>query len=41
LGDVRHITASPALAQRELGFRADIDLDAGMREFAAAQSPVR
>lgn len=35
LGDVRHITASSERAARELGWRARIDLDAGLREFAS------
>jgi dTDP-L-rhamnose 4-epimerase len=36
LGDVRHVTASPARAERELGFRADVDFAAGVAEFATA-----
>ncbi len=36
LGDVRHVVASPARAAAELGFRAEVDFDDGMREFAAA-----
>ncbi|MDI2132597.1 NAD-dependent epimerase/dehydratase family protein [Yinghuangia seranimata] len=36
LGDVRHITASPARLERELGWRAEVDFEDGMREFAAA-----
>ena len=36
LGDVRHVTASPARAARELGFRAGVDFSAGMAEFASA-----
>jgi dTDP-L-rhamnose 4-epimerase len=36
LGDVRHIFASPRRAQRELGFRADIGFEEGMRSFATA-----
>jgi dTDP-L-rhamnose 4-epimerase len=36
LGDVRHVTASPARAEAELGFRAAVDLVAGVREFARA-----
>jgi dTDP-L-rhamnose 4-epimerase len=35
-GDVRHVFASAALAERRLGFRAREEFDAGMREFAAA-----
>jgi dTDP-L-rhamnose 4-epimerase len=35
-GDVRHVFASAALAERRLGFRAQEEFDAGMREFAAA-----
>ncbi|MEV0196006.1 NAD-dependent epimerase/dehydratase family protein [Nonomuraea sp. NPDC050691] len=34
LGDVRHIVASPGRAETELGFRAEIGFDAGMKEFA-------
>ncbi|MBX6751695.1 MAG: NAD-dependent dehydratase, partial [Micromonosporaceae bacterium] len=37
-GDVRHITASPARAARELGFRATVRLDDGLREFATAMT---
>jgi dTDP-L-rhamnose 4-epimerase len=36
LGDVRHITASPARARMELGWRAAVSLEDGLREFAAA-----
>jgi dTDP-L-rhamnose 4-epimerase len=36
LGDVRHITASAARLQDELGWRAEIGFDDGMREFARA-----
>jgi dTDP-L-rhamnose 4-epimerase len=36
LGDVRHVFASPDRAARELGFRAEIPFDAGVREFASA-----
>ncbi len=36
LGDVRHVVASPEHAARVLGFRAEVDFDAGMREFATA-----
>lgn len=35
LGDVRHITASPARAHRELGWRASVPLEEGLRELAA------
>lgn len=35
-GDVRHIVASPARAERELGFTASIDFRTGLSEFAAA-----
>jgi dTDP-L-rhamnose 4-epimerase len=35
-GDVRHVFASAALAEDRLGFRAQEDFAAGMREFAAA-----
>ncbi|MGA5765220.1 NAD-dependent epimerase/dehydratase family protein [Nonomuraea bangladeshensis] len=34
LGDVRHIVASPERARAELGFRAGVEFDAGMKEFA-------
>ncbi len=37
LGDVRHVFASPARAQRDLGFRAEVGFADGMREFASAQ----
>ncbi|MGY2065481.1 NAD-dependent epimerase/dehydratase family protein [Blastococcus sp. SYSU DS0619] len=36
LGDVRHVVASPARAEAELGFRAEVDFLDGMREFATA-----
>ena len=36
LGDVRHVVASPERAAAELGFRAAVDLPAGLREFARA-----
>ena len=36
LGDVRHVTASSARAERELGWRAGVSFDAGMGQFAAA-----
>lgn len=36
LGDVRHIVASPARAEGELGFTARIGFAEGMREFATA-----
>jgi dTDP-L-rhamnose 4-epimerase len=36
LGDVRHIVASPAKAQGELGFTAQTTFEDGMREFATA-----
>lgn len=35
LGDVRHITASPARARAELHWQAAVSLDDGLREFAA------
>jgi dTDP-L-rhamnose 4-epimerase len=37
LGDVRHVFADPGRAGEELGFTAEIDLEAGMREFATAE----
>ncbi|MBK8295092.1 MAG: NAD-dependent epimerase/dehydratase family protein [Solirubrobacterales bacterium] len=37
LGDVRHVFADPARAARDLGFRAEIGLEEGMREFATAE----
>jgi dTDP-L-rhamnose 4-epimerase len=36
LGDVRHVVASPARAAAELGFSAQVDLVAGVTEFAHA-----
>ncbi|MEV2240368.1 NAD-dependent epimerase/dehydratase family protein [Micromonospora sp. NPDC049891] len=36
LGDVRHVVASPARAEAELGFRAAIRLADGVRQFAHA-----
>ena len=36
LGDVRHITASSARIAAELGWRAAVGFDEGMREFATA-----
>jgi dTDP-L-rhamnose 4-epimerase len=36
LGDVRHVFASTARAERELGFRAQVGFDEGMRVFAWA-----
>jgi dTDP-L-rhamnose 4-epimerase len=36
-GDVRHVFASPKRAATVLGFRAEEDFDAGMREFATAE----
>jgi dTDP-L-rhamnose 4-epimerase len=36
LGDVRHVVASPARAEAELGFRARIGLAEGLAEFAHA-----
>jgi len=35
-GDVRHVVASPARAADRLGFRAEVDFTAGVREFATA-----
>jgi dTDP-L-rhamnose 4-epimerase len=35
-GDVRHVFASPARAERELGFRARVGLVDGMTAFASA-----
>jgi dTDP-L-rhamnose 4-epimerase len=37
LGDVRHVFADPARAEAELGFAAEVGLDAGMAEFAVAE----
>jgi dTDP-L-rhamnose 4-epimerase len=34
-GDVRHVFASPQRARERLGFRAEEDFEAGMREFTA------
>ncbi len=39
LGDVRHVVASPARAERELGFRAAVPFREGMRSFAT--TPLR
>ncbi|WP_199035597.1 NAD-dependent epimerase/dehydratase family protein [Glycomyces salinus] len=39
LGDVRHIVASPELAEKELGFRAEIGFAEGMAAFA--RDPLR
>jgi dTDP-L-rhamnose 4-epimerase len=36
LGDVRHVFASTALARNELGFRARVSFEEGMRSFAKA-----
>lgn len=36
LGDVRHITASPRRIEAELGWRARVPFEDGMREFAGA-----
>lgn len=36
LGDVRHIVASPAKAERDLRFRANVGFDEGMADFAMA-----
>jgi dTDP-L-rhamnose 4-epimerase len=37
LGDVRHVVASPQAAARDLGFRAAIRFEEGIREFATAE----
>jgi dTDP-L-rhamnose 4-epimerase len=36
IGDVRHVVASPARAEAELGYRAEVQFADGMREFATA-----
>lgn len=36
LGDIRHVFASPARAQADLGFSAEVSFEEGMREFATA-----
>jgi len=36
-GDVRHVFASAERARAELGFTAEEDFEAGMREFAEAK----
>ena len=36
IGDVRHVVASPARAEAELGFRVQVRFEDGMREFATA-----
>ncbi len=37
VGDIRHVFASPARAAAELGFSAEVEFEAGMREFATAE----
>lgn len=37
LGDVRHIVADPHLADEDLGFSAEVDFEAGMKEFAESE----
>jgi dTDP-L-rhamnose 4-epimerase len=37
LGDVRHVVASPEAAARDLGYRARVPFDDGIREFATAK----
>jgi dTDP-L-rhamnose 4-epimerase len=37
LGDVRHVFADAGKAQESLGFVPEVDLENGMREFAAAE----
>jgi dTDP-L-rhamnose 4-epimerase len=37
LGDIRHVFASPARAERLLGFRAQVAFDDGMRSFARSE----
>ena len=39
LGDVRHITADCTAAERILGWRAEVDLDAGIQTLLAARGP--
>jgi dTDP-L-rhamnose 4-epimerase len=34
IGDVRHVVASPVRAEKELGFRARVQFEDGMRAFA-------
>jgi dTDP-L-rhamnose 4-epimerase len=43
LGDVRHVTGSAIAAADAIGFRAEVDLATGMREFATAplRAPLR
>jgi dTDP-L-rhamnose 4-epimerase len=41
LGDVRHVFAATDRASAQLGFRAEVPFDEGMREFAAAPLRVR
>jgi dTDP-L-rhamnose 4-epimerase len=36
LGDVRHVVASPARAEKELGFRAEVSPDVGLAGFRHA-----
>ncbi len=37
LGDVRHVFADAGKAREQLGFQAEVELEAGMREFAVAE----
>ncbi|MEU6140193.1 NAD-dependent epimerase/dehydratase family protein [Streptomyces sp. NPDC047081] len=39
LGDVRHITADSSRLRAELGWKAEVGFEEGMREFAATASP--
>jgi dTDP-L-rhamnose 4-epimerase len=41
LGDVRHVTGSPKRANRELGWRPEIDFDDGMGSFARQPMALR
>ena len=36
LGDVRHITADSSRLRAELGWKAEVGFEEGMREFASA-----
>ena len=36
IGDVRHVVASPLMAEKDLGFRATVGFEDGMRDFATA-----
>ena len=41
IGDVRHVVASPVRAEKELGFRARVEFEDGMRAFATDPAAAR